>query len=65
MRMLGETKMLSVEAFLEMDEIFVLFRINTFSILRLFFLTWTIFKVCYNIVSVLGFAFLASRHVRS
>lgn len=35
--MLGETKMLSVEAFLEMDEIFVLFRINTFSILRLFF----------------------------
>ena len=35
--MLGQTKMLSVDAFLEMDEIFVLFRINTLSILRFFF----------------------------
>ena len=37
--------MMSVDAFLKMDEIFVLFRINTLSILRFIFI-WTIFKVC-------------------
>ena len=65
MRMLGETKMMSVDAFLEMDEIFVLFRINTLSILRFIFI-WTIFKVCmeYCFYVMLCF-FLASRHVRS
>ena len=45
--------MMSVDEFLEMDEIFVLFGISTLSILRFFFLMWTIFKVCMEFVKIL------------
>ena len=45
--------MMSVDEFLEMDEIFVLFGISTFSILRFFFLMLTIFKVCMEFVKIL------------